>query len=211
MTISRIRINLLAILIPLFIILGVGGYFSSISWLDYINDVKLQQQIEKIKLLQSLEKSVSEEIICVSKMSGQRENLQESCKSSRVATDIIVKQLSEATSTQSITEMVDEFFKSDSNETDVADGDIEIVDEDVDVDVDVDIDKEEVDEEDSIEKSIFFGDNLKNAIQDIRYSIDSVEDIKLVMLLEGEYYNSIIKPINKYWQSLDSYVAQEDK
>jgi len=89
MTISRIRINLLAILIPLFIILGVGGYFGSISWLDYMNDLKLQQQIDKIKLLQALEDTVYKEIICVSKMSGQRENLKDVCSDTRANTSII--------------------------------------------------------------------------------------------------------------------------
>ena len=197
MTISRIRINLLAILIPLFIILGVGGYFGSISWLDYMNDLKLQQQIDKIKLLQALEDTVYKEIICVSKMSGQRENLKDVCSDTRANTDIIVNQLSEQSSKQTISQTINSFFKSDTNSTE------EIKNSEETISKDEEIPKDKGD--------LFTGDNLKNTLQDIRYSIDSVEDIKLVMLLEGEYYKNIIKYIDNYWKELDSYVKDDDK
>jgi signal transduction histidine kinase/CheY-like chemotaxis protein len=195
MTISRIRFNLLAILIPLFLILGVGGYFGSISWIDYMNDLKLQQQIDKIKLLQSLEDTVYQEMICVSKMSGERENLKEVCKDTRDKTDSVIAELSEQSSSQTITQKINNFINSisDSNSTENAD--------DKDTEVSKVIDKD----------MLLSPENLKNSLQDIRYSIDSVEDIKLVMLLDGEYSKNIIQPINQYWKDLSSYVEEDDK
>jgi len=192
MKISKIKFSLLSILMPLTIILGVGGYFASISWLDYMNDLNLQQDMEKIEVLQSLENSIYKEMICISKMSGDVENLQDECKDVRANTDSIISNLSDKFTSETISQKINSLFNSTENNSS----------------------KEE--EKDMLEETndnndFFQEENIKNIIDDIRYSIDNTEDIKLVMLLDGQYYNQIIKPIHTYFNKLDTDIEKGDK
>jgi len=187
---SKIKFSLLSILMPLTIILGVGGYFASISWFDYMNDLNLQQDMDKIEVLQSLEDSVYKEMICTSKMSGEVENLKDVCKDIRADTDSIIVGLSDKFSSDTISQKINSLFDTSDNNSS---------------------EEEKSSEDISSENNFFQENNIENIIEDIRYSIDTVEDIKLVMLLDGEYYKQIIKPIHTYFAKLDTHVEKNDK
>jgi len=187
---NKIKFSLLSILIPLTMILGIGGYFASIAWLDYMNDLNLQQDMDKIKVLQSLEDNIYKEILCASKMSGEVENLKDECKNARENTDSTIIGLSNIFSSDTISQKINNLFtKNDDNSSEKV-----------------------IDEKDINNENTFFQEkNIKDILENIRYSIDTVEDIKLVMLLNGEYYKQIIKPINNYFKKSDTHIEKDNQ
>jgi len=95
MKLTQIRLNLFIILIPLTILALIGGYYAYTTWGKYVTVSQLQNRLESLILLKSLEESVSQEVICTSKIDIDRGNLQEVCRQSREATDRIVEQVTQ--------------------------------------------------------------------------------------------------------------------
>ncbi|MEA3491363.1 MAG: ATP-binding protein [Campylobacterota bacterium] len=52
---------------------------------------------------------------------------------------------------------------------------------------------------------------LGNTLQNIRYNIDVTKDLKLYMLLNGEYHRKILNPIQEYWSEIGLYGNNENK
>ncbi|RLA71738.1 MAG: hypothetical protein DRG30_08180 [Epsilonproteobacteria bacterium] len=52
---------------------------------------------------------------------------------------------------------------------------------------------------------------LKKILKDIRYSIDTSQKLNLDMLIDGEYHNQIIYPIESYWKDFDRYSTADNK
>ncbi len=180
MAISRIRINLLVVIIPLITLFAIGGYFTFVIWGKYSSELELKQYIKKIEILQSLEQATTREVICTSKMSASQESLKDECQIKRDETDLAVANFVEQSNNYTI---VESFFSllSDSNESNLS------------------------------ENVLFDNENPKKILDNIRYSLDTAEELKIAMILEGEYYKKIINPIQQYWEELDSYTTIEDK
>ncbi|HFQ61246.1 MAG TPA: HAMP domain-containing histidine kinase, partial [Epsilonproteobacteria bacterium] len=86
-------IKLIIIIIPLTILLLVGGYFAYSSWDKYQNEVNLKAQLDNTELIQSLEHSVLNEIVCVATMSGHKELIKKVCTPTQKTTDAVMQQI----------------------------------------------------------------------------------------------------------------------
>ena len=95
---DRVRLNLFVILLPLIVLFVAGGYFSYSTWGKYLTISELQNRLEKLVLLKSLEESVSQEAICTAKMQGEKNELKDICNNSRVFTDRVVEELAQQSS-----------------------------------------------------------------------------------------------------------------
>ncbi len=180
MAISRIRINLLVVIIPLITLFAIGGYFTFIIWGKYSGELELKKYINKIDILQSLEQATTREVICTSKMSASQESLKDECQIKRNETDLAVADFVDQSNNFTIIEKVFSLLSSS--------------------------------EDSNISQNMLFDDeNPKKLLDTIRYSLDTAEELKIGMVLGGEYYKKIINPIQMYWEELDSYTTIEDK
>jgi len=81
------------ILLPLLILLVASTYFGYTNWKDYKIHSKLKIQLNNTKLLQSLEHSILNEVVCVATM-GQHKNLMEKvCDPTKSTTDAVMHQI----------------------------------------------------------------------------------------------------------------------
>ena len=174
MAISRIRINLLVVIIPLITLFAIGGYFAFVTWGKYSGELELKQYINKIDVLQSLEQAVTQEAICTSKMSASPESLKDECQDARDTTDLAMSKFIEGSDKNTLLE---EFFSilGSSNESNLS------------------------------ENILFDEKNPKNLLNNIRYGLDTAEELKIAMILQGEYYKKIINPIQKYWDNVEKF------
>ncbi len=112
---NKARLNSLIVVMPLIIILIVGVYFVQNIWSKYVETLDLQKHLNKTELYQSLEESVTQEILCAAKMSYDHQNLPKVCQVDRDKTDKIIEQLNVQTSKRSLADILNAFF-SESNQ-----------------------------------------------------------------------------------------------
>ncbi|RLA73144.1 MAG: hypothetical protein DRG30_06645 [Epsilonproteobacteria bacterium] len=181
MTINKARLSSLIVIVPLLIIFVVGVYFIQNIWSGYMQTLNLQKHLNKTELYQSLEESVSKEIVCATIMSSNHKTLKQECQEDRDATDLIAKELEQQSSQILVIERINMLF-SDSNKS-----------------------------SSSNEVDLFTDDHIVNTLQNIRYNIDVNENLRLSMFLNGEYHRKILYPIQSYWDKVGLYGANENK
>ena len=86
-------IKMLSIMLSLTILLLLGGYFTYNSWLNYQHEKNLKVQINNTELIQSLEHSVLNEIVCVATMSGHKDLIKKVCMPTQQTTDSVMQQI----------------------------------------------------------------------------------------------------------------------
>jgi signal transduction histidine kinase/CheY-like chemotaxis protein len=86
-------IQLIIILLPLTILLLLGSYFAYDSWGKYQSAENLKAQLNNTELIQSLEHSVLNEIVCVATMSGHEALIKKVCTPTQKTTDAVLQQL----------------------------------------------------------------------------------------------------------------------
>ncbi len=87
------KIELFIISIPILILLMGSVYFGYVIWKQYKNDINLQQDINKGTLLQSIEHSIVNELVCFTIV--DQENKSRVCGKIRKTTDNLILQLQE--------------------------------------------------------------------------------------------------------------------
>jgi len=86
-------LQFILILLPLLILLVTSAYFGYKSWESYKIHSKLKIQLTNTKLLQSLEHSILNEVVCVATM-GQHKNLMAKvCDPTKSTTDVVMHQI----------------------------------------------------------------------------------------------------------------------
>ena len=100
------RISLLIIFIPILILMGVGAYFSFVSLKNYENNVHFLEQLDEIVQLESLEKTIQDEINCLAIADAKKNNANEVCKKFRLATDNLIIHSKEKNSKNSYLKML---------------------------------------------------------------------------------------------------------
>ncbi len=118
MTINKARLSSLIVIVPLLVIFVVGIYFIQNIWSSYIQTLDLQKHLNKTELYQSLEESVTQEIVCATIMSSNHKTLKEECQKDRDATDVIANQLEQQSNQISLIDRVNMLF-SDSGKSSV--------------------------------------------------------------------------------------------
>ncbi|HHD78599.1 MAG TPA: response regulator [Epsilonproteobacteria bacterium] len=86
-------LKLIIILLPLAILLSLGSYFAYDSWVKYQNEKSLKSQLDNTELIQSLEHSVLNEIVCVATMSGHQDLINKVCTPTQKTTDAVMQQI----------------------------------------------------------------------------------------------------------------------
>ncbi|SFV56925.1 BarA sensory histidine kinase (= VarS = GacS) [hydrothermal vent metagenome] len=114
---SRVRLNLFVVLLPLIVLFVAGGFVAYNTWGKYVTISELQLRLDKISMLQSLENAVYKEVICATKVSGNKENLKDQCKQSRENTDAIVSSIENQSNNIKFYQKIDRLFL-DKNSTD---------------------------------------------------------------------------------------------
>ncbi len=79
------------IVLPMLILLFGGSYFAYESWEKYTKNNSLKIQLENTKLLQSLEYSVLNEIVCVATISQDEELMNKICDPTKKTTDSVMQ------------------------------------------------------------------------------------------------------------------------
>lgn len=177
---TKIRFNLFVILFPLVILFFAGGYSTYSTWFKYTNISELQNRLSKIALLQSLEGAISQELICTTKISGERKLLKDQCREQRIATDDIVQKLAQQSNSFAFYQRVNNIF-TDAKQT-------------------------------AESQTISFGKiSLANTLQDIRYSIDTSQELQMHALINSEYHKKILTPIKTYFKEIDKYGDKSNK
>jgi len=83
----------ISILLPILILLAIGGYFTYTSWFQYKNNMLLKTELHHAKLLQSLENSALNEIVCIVTMSEHKKLMQKVCNKTKETTDSLLKKI----------------------------------------------------------------------------------------------------------------------
>lgn len=177
---TKIRFNLFVILFPLVILFFAGGYSTYSTWFKYTNISELQNRLSKIALLQSLEGAISQELICTTKISGERKLLKDQCREQRIATDDIVQKLAQQSNSFAFYQRVNNIF-TDANQS-------------------------------AESQMISFGKvGLANTLQNIRYNIDTSQELQIEALINSEYHTKILAPIKTYFKEVDKYGDASNK
>jgi len=87
-------LEVIIIVLPMLILLGGGSYFAYESWQKYTKNNSLKTQLDNTKLLQSLEYSVLNEIVCVATMSQDENLMNKVCGPTKKTTDSIMQTIS---------------------------------------------------------------------------------------------------------------------
>lgn len=81
------------IVLPILVLLAVSTYFGYNAWLRYQKDISLKSQLDNIKLLQSLEHSVLNEIVCTTTMSEDKMMMSKVCNPTKETTDTLIREI----------------------------------------------------------------------------------------------------------------------
>jgi len=81
------------ILLPIIFLLSVGSYFAYNSWNAYQKNKILTSQLHNVELLQSLEHSVLNEIVCIATVGNHKNLLTKVCKRTKETTDSLIQQI----------------------------------------------------------------------------------------------------------------------
>lgn len=85
--------QLFIIALPILILLTAGIYYAYINWNKYTHNNSLKTQLEHTKLLQSLEYSVLNEIVCVATMSQNPTLMEKVCNKTKKTTDSVIQEI----------------------------------------------------------------------------------------------------------------------
>jgi len=85
--------QLIIISLPILILLTAGIYYTYIYWNKYTHNNHLKIQLEHTKLLQSLEYSVLNEIVCVATMSQNPTLMNKVCSKTKKTTDSVMQEI----------------------------------------------------------------------------------------------------------------------
>ncbi len=110
MTINKVRLSSIIVIVPLLVVFVIGIYFIQNIWSSYIQTLDLQKHLNKTELYQSLEESVTQEIICATIMSANQKRLKAECQKDRDATDLIANQLGQQSNDISLIERINTLF-----------------------------------------------------------------------------------------------------
>ena len=83
------------ILLPLIFLIVIGSYFAYNSWNTYQNNKILQTQLHNVKLLQSLEHSVLNEIVCIATVGNNKNLMNKVCKQTKETTNALMQKILE--------------------------------------------------------------------------------------------------------------------
>ena len=83
-------LQMILISLPILIVLGSGAYFTYDSWEKYNKYNSLKTELNHVKLLQSLEYSVLNEIVCIATMSENKSLMQKVCDPTKKTTDSVM-------------------------------------------------------------------------------------------------------------------------
>jgi len=86
-------IQFISVVLPILILLAIGGYFTYTSWFKYKNNMLLQTELHHAKLLQSLENSALNEVVCIATMSEHKKLMQKVCNRTKETTDNLLKEI----------------------------------------------------------------------------------------------------------------------
>ena len=86
-------IQFIVIILPLILLLVLSAYFGYESWKKYTSNVNLKTQLEHTKLLQSLEHSMLNEIVCVATMSQHKSLMAKVCDPTKKTTDLVMHEI----------------------------------------------------------------------------------------------------------------------
>lgn len=81
------------IILPILVLLAASTYFGYNAWIKYQNNISFKTELENTKLLQSLEHSVLNEIVCIATMSEDKVLMQKVCDPTKKTTDALIQQL----------------------------------------------------------------------------------------------------------------------
>ncbi len=79
--------------LPILFLMLLGGYFGYKSWHTYRSNVALKSHLENAKLLQSLEHSVLNEIVCIVTVGNHKNLMDKVCKKTQETTNFVMKQI----------------------------------------------------------------------------------------------------------------------
>jgi len=162
------RTNLLIILVPIIILLVGSSYFAFIELQKYMNSVISSERFNKIEQLKTAEQSIVDEIVCIAQASGVEGDIKELCKEERSKTDALLSQLKRQVVKDSILHKSIHLFNLDKN------------------------------------KKMNYGaisselSALDDTVKNIRYDIDTSRTITIDMLINGDYYQKVIDPIEDF-------------
>ncbi len=88
-------LQFITIVLPIIILMAAASYFAYIHWQKYETNTSLKMQLDNTKLLQSLEHSVLNEIVCVATMSQHKELMAKICNPTKKTTDAVMQQILE--------------------------------------------------------------------------------------------------------------------
>jgi len=165
MAIKSKQISLLIIFIPILALLGVGIYTSFINSEKYFKSVDFKEKLQKIDRLEKLEKSIFDEVLCISKLNIKDENTRESCQNIRNVSDEIL--LNSNTANKNSISYIEQVLKP----------------------LRFSVNKE------STSSELLDTQKMQLVLKQIRYDIDISDTITVDTLLFGDYSEKIINPI----------------
>jgi len=86
-------LQFIIIILPMMLLLAASSYIGYTNWTKYQIKTSLKAQLDNTKLLQSLEHSVLNEIVCVATMSQHKELMKKICDPTKKTTDTVMQQI----------------------------------------------------------------------------------------------------------------------
>ena len=81
------------ILLPIIFLIAIGSYFAYNSWNAYQKNKMLKAQLHNVELLQSLEHSVLNEIVCIATVGNHKSLMNKVCKQTKETTDSLMQEI----------------------------------------------------------------------------------------------------------------------
>jgi len=81
------------ILLPIIFLISIGSYFAYNSWNTYQKNKVLKSQLHNVELLQSLEHSVLNEIVCIATVGNHKNLMNKVCKQTKETSDSLMQQI----------------------------------------------------------------------------------------------------------------------
>jgi len=98
----RKSLQAIIISLPIFSLMTLAVYFAYINWGKYQKNTRLITQLKNMKLLQSLEHSVLNEIVCIATMEKHKNLMKKVYNPTKKTTDTVMKQILSQSNDQSL-------------------------------------------------------------------------------------------------------------
>ena len=99
---KRRRVTMLIVLIPMFLLLVLSGYFSDFTLKRYLQNIFFLERLDNALKLNILEEAIVSEVTCIAETTSDKSNIREGCQEYRENTDSLLLTLNEENSEKNL-------------------------------------------------------------------------------------------------------------